>query len=275
VDRCGEGVMTQAEKYGSFQGDLISRQRNLMVIILPSLMITCAEMFLYTGNTEAAAFIHAVILVLLAFSSVFVHVKQYSILQVFMLLPLLRLLNISMPLFFDMTLYYFVFIYFPLIIPIIFIIKGQGLTLSDLGIREGTFKIQYIPVAVAIASIIAIMEFQSIHAEYLIPDLGIENLLKLSFIMIVFVGLTEELIFRVMLQTKFEAKMGGFWGLLLASFLFGIMHSGYGTAYEMLVTFSAGLILGYLFQRTRSLFFISLTHGVVNVFLFGIYPHLL
>jgi len=66
--------------------------------------------------------------------------------------------------------------------------------------------------------------------------------------------------------------MGMFSGLIVASILFGVLHSGYGTFYEMLFVSLAGLIMGYIFQKTRSLPLIALTHGMVNIFLFGLIP---
>ena len=111
-----------------------------------------------------------------------------------------------------------------------------------------------------------------IHAGYLIPDVGFSNLLHISIIMIFFVGLGEELIFRSLLQTRLQTSIGSFRGLLLASLLFGVMHSGYGTFYEIMYTSLAGLILGYMFQKTNNLPFVSLVHGFVNIFLFALIP---
>jgi membrane protease YdiL (CAAX protease family) len=98
------------------------------------------------------------------------------------------------------------------------------------------------------------------------------SLIKLSIIMIFFVGFVEELVFRSLLQTRLENSLGSLKGLLITSILFGVMHSGYGTFYEILYTAFAGLVLGYMFQKTKSLPLVSLTHGFVNIFLFGIIP---
>ena len=121
---------------------------------------------------------------------------------------------------------------------------------------------------------IAESEYYIIRPGYLIPDLSFINILKVSVVMILFIGFVEELIFRSILQTRLEEAMGMFSGLVITSVLFGMMHSGYGTFYEILFTSLAGFIIGYLFQRTRSLPFITLIHGLVNIFLFGIIPHL-
>ncbi len=53
------------------------------------------------------------------------------------------------------------------------------------------------------------------------------------------------------------------------------MHSGYGTFYEILYTGFVGLFMGFAFYKTRSLPFVAVLHGLVNVFLFGILPYYL
>ncbi|MHC1575137.1 MAG: CPBP family intramembrane glutamic endopeptidase, partial [Candidatus Methanogasteraceae archaeon] len=105
--------------------------------------------------------------------------------------------------------------------------------------------------------------------------LGIADMLTLVIIMFVFVGLVEELIFRSILQTKLQQSVGLCNGLLMTSVLFGVMHSGYGSVYELLFAAAAGLIIGYLYQKTGSLPFITVIHGTVNVLLFGLLPHIL
>jgi membrane protease YdiL (CAAX protease family) len=92
--------------------------------------------------------------------------------------------------------------------------------------------------------------------------------------MIFIVGLIEELIFRGIIQTRLEEFLGPAGGVLLASLLFGVMHSSYGTFYEIVYTFLAGGILGYFFYRTKSLPLVVMIHGFINIFLFGIIPHL-
>lgn len=116
------------------------------------------------------------------------------------------------------------------------------------------------------------IEYNIITVESLIPVPTLQNILIFAVIMIVFTGLAEELLFRSIVQTRLEQITGSRAGLMTASLLFGAMHSGYGTIYEIMFTFSAGFLIGYLFQKTRSLTFIALTHGLINVFLFGLIP---
>jgi membrane protease YdiL (CAAX protease family) len=132
----------------------------------------------------------------------------------------------------------------------------------------------YLPLSVLAALVFAEVEYMLIGAMPLIPDISQVSLLELIVIMIFVVGLVEELIFRAILQTRLEEFMGSAAGILLVSLLFGIMHSGYGTPYEMGITFLLGCVLGYCFYKTRSLPLVIMINGLTNVFLFGVIPYL-
>ncbi|MFP3910353.1 MAG: CPBP family intramembrane glutamic endopeptidase, partial [Archaeoglobaceae archaeon] len=56
----------------------------------------------------------------------------------------------------------------------------------------------------------------------------------------------------------------------LATTVFAVMHADRGPA-EFVFVFSGGLLIGYIFQRTRSLFFVTVIHGTMNVLVFGLF----
>jgi membrane protease YdiL (CAAX protease family) len=152
------------------------------------------------------------------------------------------------------------------------IILHQRDSLEQVGITMKHF-IPYMFISVPLGFLLGLGEYLTIRAGYLIPDLTFENLLKLTFIMVFFVGLIEELIFRSILQSRLEKALSVWEALLITSLMFGLMHSGYGTFQEILYTGFVGLIMGLAFYKTKSLPFIAVLHGFVNVFLFGILPH--
>lgn len=242
---------------------------------IPVLCITLAEVLLFSGKIELAIWVHIGILISLSLSNLFVKDPEVQrIHQALMLLPILRLINLSMPVFFETTLYTFVFVYGCLAIPVAVIIIHQHYSLEQIGISMrniGTYTVISIP----LSFVLGLGEYLTIKAEYLIPDLTFENLLRLTFIMVFFVGLIEELIFRSILQTRLEHILSINESLLITSFLFGLMHSGYGTFYEILYTSFVGLLIGLIFCKTKSLPFIVILHGFINVFLFGVLPHYL
>ncbi len=192
-------------------------------------------------------------------------------LQVIMLIPLLRILNVSMPVFFSLTVYWFPLIYAPMFIPIFIVSRSLGFTGEQLGINSRKIAL-FIPLGLLIGAVIGVIESLILSPAYLIPDLSWGNVLLLAIVMFFFVGLVEELVFRSIVQTRLEQLFGLNGGLLVAGLLFGVMHSGYSMFLEVVFAFSAGIFIGYLFQRTRSLLFITVIHGAINVFLFGIIP---
>jgi len=242
------------------------------VILIPIVLIIVAELLLYAGQTKAGITLHVVIVLALSLSMGWLQDSHVpASFQVLILLPLLRLLNISMPVFSETTLYLYVYIYTPMFLAVYFLMRQETLALFKRKISlEDTVKYVFLSFPVAFG--IAYGEYHLIDAGNLVPDLSFVSILKIFIIMTLFVGLVEELVFRSFLQTRLEESFGDYAGLFLAALLFGIMHSGYGTLYEMIFVAFAGLVLGYMYQRTRSLFLVSLTHGLTNTFLFALLP---
>jgi len=242
---------------------------------IPVVCISFAELLIFSGRMEAAVWVHIGTLIALSLSNIFIKdPKVNKIHQALMLLPVLRLINLSMPIFFTTMLYTFVFVYGPLAIPVAIIIIYQRESLEQIGISMKNIGV-YMVLSVPLGFLLGLGEYLTIRTEHLIPDLTFGNLLKLTLIMVFFVGLVEEVIFRSILQTRLEKALSVQEALLITSLLFGLMHSGYGTLNEILYTGFVGFILGFAFYKTKSLPFVAVLHGLVNVFLFGILPHYL
>lgn len=262
---------TNIESAGNFSV-FDHRMKDWEIVSVPIVAIVIAEMLLYMGKQQAGIFLHVMIPLGMAVSSMWMRESSVSFsLEALAMLPILRLVNISMPVFTPMTLYLYIYIYAPLLIPVFIIARRQRLTLKELGFTTKKLYL-YIPLALVVGYLIGLGEYNTIKVGSLIPDTSALNLLKISFVMFFFVGLVEELIFRSLLQTRLQASFGMTKGLVVTGALFGMMHSGYGSVYELLLTGFAGIVMGYMFQKTGSLPLIALTHGFVNVFLFGLIP---
>lgn len=246
--------------------------RNKKIIAFPLILIGIGEILLYKGYFNQALLIHAFNLLAILFSTIIFQNKLLSnTFQALSLLPLLRILNMGMPIFFQLTLYWYIFIYGCIFISIVYILKHQKFTREQIGLTFEKWYL-YIPIAAIIGLLIGIVEFQIIQNQALIENLEVGNVLLLSVVMILYVGLAEELIFRSIIQTRLEQTFGTIWALIITGIMFGIMHSGYGMIYEIVFASFTGMLLGYMFIKTRSLFLISITHGFINIFVFGILP---
>jgi membrane protease YdiL (CAAX protease family) len=247
--------------------------RTWLFILVPSAFIALAEFLIFAGKMKYAVGIHIGILIVLSLSNIFVKdLKVYRVYQALMLLPILRLVNLSMPIFFTTTLYTFVFVYAPLLISLAVIITHQQYSYEKVGITA-KHLLSYVILSIPLGFLLGLGEYMMIHPQNLIPDLSIINMLKLTVIMVFFVGLTEELIFRSILQIRLSEAIGANEALIITCILFGFMHSGYGTFHEILYTGFVAFIIGSIFNKTKSLPFVAILHGFINVFLFGILPY--
>ncbi len=242
---------------------------------MPAVAVAFAEICVSSGRLVEAAIIYAVILLGLSFSIMFIKNEEIQkTYQVLILLPILRLINLSMPVFFESTLDSFIFIYCLMSIPVSIAAAHQDFTRTQLGLTFNKL-ILYIPLSLFLGAVLGAGEYLIIGTNNLIPDLSVFNIVKLSIVMIFFAGLVEELIFRSILQTRLQIVLGDKKGLIFTAILFGLMHSGYGSFSEVLYASFVGLFIGSLFYRTRSLPLVMMIHGFINIFVFGIFPFLL
>lgn len=239
----------------------------------PVIAISFAEILIFGGRLNEAAVVYTLLLLAFSFSAATANSLEIrKISQAFLLLPVFRLVNLSIPIVLKVNLYSFVFIYSSLAMSAMIALTHQNVEFET---KKKAFRRIwiYIPLSILAALVFAEAEYLLIGAKPLIPNLSQTNLLELIVIMVFVVGLVEELIFRAILQTRMEDFIGPAAGILLVSLLFGIMHSGYGTPYEMVFTFLMGCFLGYSFYKTRSLPLVIMINGLTNVFLFGIIPY--
>mgnify|MGYP000867187915 FL=1 len=242
---------------------------------IPIVTIALAELMIYSGRKLEAMEIYALVLLGLSLSIIYIKNKDIQkTYQSFLLLPLLRLVDFSMPLFYEEKLYNLIFIYCLMAIPVSIAAINQEFTSTQLGITSKKIGL-YIPLSVFMGLLLGAGEYIIVGKNPLIQDLSILNLLSLTIIMVLLVSPIEEMIFRSVMQNRLETVLGGRKALIITSILFGLMHSGYGSVYEIFYITLVGAVIGYLFYGTRSLPLVALIHGFMNVFFFGIIPLLL
>ncbi|MEW5939080.1 MAG: CPBP family intramembrane glutamic endopeptidase [Chloroflexota bacterium] len=106
------------------------------------------------------------------------------------------------------------------------------------------------------------------------PQLGLQLAIGIP-IWVLIASPFQEFFFRGWLQTRFENKIGNFWGLLLATACFTAWHYFAPFASQTTVplmtvigalsTFGAGLVYAYIFQRTRNIIAPWLAHTLTGV----------
>ena len=153
--------------------------RSSLSVLITILLIAFAEFLLFSGMRQEAIILHAFVLVVVSISTVGQKDKYVAwTLQALMLLPLLRLINFSMPVFSGMVLYKYFYIYILLFIPIFLIIRHQSFSLLQLGLSFKNFVL-YIPLSLVIGLLIAEAEFFVAPVVPLIPNMLFYNMVDI------------------------------------------------------------------------------------------------
>ena len=90
--------------------------------------------------------------------------------------------------------------------------------------------------------------------------------------LILFTGISAELLFRGVLLTAAVRTLGPWRGILFSSLLFALMHIGWNSALDVLYVFFVGVGFAIAVHRSGSILGTSLAHGLANILLFIILP---
>lgn len=245
-----------------------SDEFSLLALTIPVLGILLSELALFFDYISYALWGHFLTLLICVFAPLVI-TTDVRLLQAFALVPLFRLVNLGMPVFTELTLYWLLLVYAPLL-PAIYVIvtNDEKLTLRS----DPRAAAIFFPPSIALAVVLAELEYRILSPEALIPEWAIGQLLLLMVVMVGFVALVEELLFRGVVQHALEMRFGQWPGILIASVIFGLMHSTYGSGWGVLFATGVGVLFGVIYDWTESIEVVIIIHGLLNVFLFGIIP---
>jgi len=185
------------------------------------------------------------------------------------LVPLVRIISLSMPLTGIPQKWWFLIIYTPLIVAAIMAIRVLGYKVRDIGLTFGFSPLQ---IAIAATGVgFGFVEYLMLKPQALVAELSVQEIWLPALLFFLFVGFGEELIFRGVLQ---RAAMDAFGirGIVLISFLFAILHMGFLSWVDVIFVFGVAIFFGWAVKKTGSLFGVTLSHGIINTMLYLIAP---
>ena len=208
-------------------------------------------------------------IVAVAIIVVALHGERVQLVLALALISMFRVVNLSFALVSTVTIYWLATIYGVMYLPIIMLIFYEKLSRTDLGINDVRRSVTLLPLGAVIGADLGVIEYAILANKPLIPNASISQLIQLSIVMIFFVAIVEELLFRVLLQPQLVERTGVIAGILITSVIFGAMHAGYANVYELLFATGAGIVLGVAFYETKNLALVVTIHAVNNIILFG------
>ncbi|AEG18402.1 tetratricopeptide repeat protein [Methanobacterium paludis] len=259
-------IPKKRKEHGPLKSKILTVLAYLAALIVAEVTTT------YYG-VELGLILHTCILFALLIQSSLESSSNFAnLLRSMMVLPMIRIIGLSIPMMQIPTLYWYPIISIPLFAASYIIIKAQGLGRADVGLVLGK-----IPVQLMIASsgvFLGAIEYMILKPKPLISVLNLETALFAGIILLVATGFAEELLFRGIIQKNAENVFGKLFGLLYTALIFTSMHIGWNSIPDLFFVFGVAMFYGYSFQKTRSLFGVTLSHGLSNTFLFIIIPFL-
>ena len=192
-----------------------------------------------------------------------------SLLFALTLVPLIRILSLSMPLArFDPALWYLM-AGLPVFLGALVIMGSLGLRPAAVGLRLNRSPLQ--PAVVCLGLGLGFLEYQILRPEPLIGELTLARFVLPALILLVATGFLEEFLFRGILQTSASQVLAGF-AIPYVSLVFAILHIGYRSALDVAFVLVIALIYGWVARRTGSIMGVSMSHGITNIMLFLVVP---
>ncbi len=187
-------------------------------------------------------------------------------------LPLIRILAIAMPFWLTDQSAHFALVNLPLIVATLMAAYYLGYGRRELGLRLG-----FLPWQVAIIAtgpLIGYTERLIIQPPAMAPDLSLQAVWWPALSLLLFTGLSEELLFRGVLQTAAVRALGARWGIVTVAIMFGVLHIGWLSALDVAFVTLVGLFFGWAVHRTGSIVGVTFAHGIANIVLFIVLPNL-
>ena len=185
------------------------------------------------------------------------------------LAPLIRIVSLSMPLAEFSEIYSYLFIAVPLLAGTLIIIRALGFHPGDVGLRLRAMPLQVI-VALMGAGF-GLVGYFILKPEPLTTALTWQESIVPALILLVTTGFVEELIFRGVMQ-RASVEVLGRWGWLYIAVLFAVIQIGYLSAWHFCFVLLVALFFGWAVKRTGSILGVSLSHGLINICLYLVFP---
>ena len=257
-------VAGRAENSGRYFGIIA-------VVYLGALAL--AELTTTFADPRVGMVIHTIILaVILLQASLDDEETPRGFLLALSLTPLIRILSLSLPLQ-DVDLqYWYAVVAVPLLIATVVVARILGFSRFDLGLTLGRWRVQLLVGSSGFA--FGALEYVILRPEPLVDDFSWVAILVPALILLVGTGFMEELLFRGLMQSAAREALGRS-AVLYVAIVFAILHIGYESVFDVVFVFAVALFFGWVVLRTRSIFGVTLAHGITNVALFLFMPFLL
>jgi hypothetical protein len=233
--------------------------RTTWIAVTSIIAIAGGELLIAVSLPIAGTLLHGLILVVLLGSGLVVTRQTQELLAALALAPLLRLLSLTVPITYLPPALWPVLVSITLLVAAGWMIRIFQLTRAELGVRRGPWKGQLL--LIACSTIIGWMLSWILPAPIWSSEVPILAALVLGF-----AGVTEELLFRGIVQASIVrvfGNQGWLWSAFLSTTLYISTQSFIMIALALLMSLSFGRIV----QHSGTVWGVMLSHGIINIIL--------
>lgn len=239
------------------------------------LAIIIAEVIHITIGPVWGITCHIIVLIALIPHSALVRRQTHQqLLLSLALVPLVRIISLSMPLVNIPPIWWYPLIYAPLLVAAVMVVRVLNLRAKDIGLSV-SFRLLPLQLAVALSGFaIGVAEYFILKPEATVIELTWQEAWLPALMFIVCTGFVEEFMFRGVLQRTAVGAFG-WWGIVYISLLFAIVHLIHYSAIDIVFVFGIALFFGWVVKKTGSLLAVTLSHGIANAVLYLVVPFFL
>lgn len=186
------------------------------------------------------------------------------------LVPLIRIISLSMPLVNIPQIWWYPIIYTPLMVAALVVVRLLGYRIGQVGM-----DLRYVLVQLSVGLsgfLFGVTEYFILRPETLITELTWQRLWLPAVILLTCTGFVEEFIFRGVLQRTAVDALGEWRGLVYVSVLFAVVHVGYRSLLDVIFVFAVAMFFAWVVKKTGSLLGVTLAHGITNILLYLVIP---
>jgi membrane protease YdiL (CAAX protease family) len=184
------------------------------------------------------------------------------------LAPLIRIVSLSMPLAEFSQIYWYLIVSVPLLAGVFAVVRALNLRPREIGLTAGAIPLQCLVALAGIA--FGLGDYFILKPQPLVAVLGWQQSIASALILLV-AGFVEELAFRGVMQ-RASAQAAGAWGWLYVAVLYSVLQIGHLSATHCLFALLVALVFGWTVKRSGSILGVTLSHGLINVGLYLVFP---
>ena len=242
-------------------------------------MATLALMYLaaFAGAEVVTALVHPLWAIMLHFALLFGLIvtsakagkeRPHGLFLALGLVPLIRIVSLSVPSADLWRPYWYLLASLPLIVGAFAIVRILNRSPVEIGLTIRAIPLQTVIVLCGIG--IGVLDYVVLKPDAFISALSWRAVVPPALILVLATGFAEELIFRGVIQR--EAEVLGPWGWVYAAVLSSVLQIGHHSIGHWAVALAMALLFGWAVKRSGSILGVSLSHGLINIGLYLVFP---